>query len=576
MLPSVWAASTLFLIYYAVRRNEVILQQARTIYEVERRISHAEDIESALTLTVESIHAHLHYERVLALMPTKDADYASMVYSLTKDELESRLDQLELKVVANAGPGSEDARDRTMKMSAGISGRAILTGNSQRVNDVTNDVDYQSLGLKNVRSELNVPVRDLSQPSRIIANLSLVSGTPHFFKDPDERAIERLAGALSRFWATRSTWDFHRRLIGKNQTLSTLQSLQELLQETPTIASELLDARAVAVIHLGFGTAVPRACQAKSGDAVVTVSKELIAELARDPYLELCIRKWETRVFYGRKDRPQLGALDLLASEVWDSTVDRAVFVVAPIGTPNNKTGLLIAVYESMNRDREQELLPRFDDLARTLSPYFTLAVARGLRETLLSPKVRLHAMLRDAGIRRDLHNEISALELEEVRRFVGRLFDVWDSYAPPDFSQVSLDNAIESFIKKAKERKGAGATWTGVASVEREPHDLKLVIFRLVVEAVLNARVHSNATKVDVSLERADREFVVRIEDDGQGFELPRGGQLAGDGGMGSLLEWIREYCGEVRTSWEGTQPGRGAHLKLTFLVLPPVERSN
>lgn len=570
ILPSTWTAASLLAVYYVVRRSEVTLHQARTIHDIETVLARSLDIPTALARTAALIHTRLQFDQVLLLTPVEDSAYASFAHSANRDELNAALGRFHLQVIAGAGPQTEVALGRTMPMDRGISGRSIRTGRPQRVGAVPDDSDYEPLGIQHARSELNVPVFDSLQPTRLVAVIAALSQEHNYFTGPDEKVVNRIGVALSRFWSDRMGEEFHRRLILGGQALTKVRSIEELLTDVPLLAGQLLDTRAVAAIHLGFGTAVPRAGAARDGDTVVSMSPALIGALAADPFVERSIVNWQPHILHGRKSRTEEGALDTFTSELWDIDGDRATIVIAPIGTPDNKTGLLIAVYQQMSRSFERQVSRRVADIALALSPYFTLIVERRLREELLSPTVRLHALLRSAGVRRDLTVPITDVDLAAINTFVSRVFDVWDSYGHPDFDAESLDVALERYVNLFRQRRGAGATWIGVAAIEDESRDLKLLVFRLVMEAVLNARAHSAATKVDVTLTRRGRHFLVTIDDDGEGFDLPASQHLDGDGGMAQLLRWVLRYCGDVRVAWHGTRQGGGCHLQVEFVVWP------
>jgi signal transduction histidine kinase len=101
--------------------------------------------------------------------------------------------------------------------------------------------------------------------------------------------------------------------------------------------------------------------------------------------------------------------------------------------------------------------------------------------------------------------------------------------------------------------------------SVESEnvPEDLpdehKIYIYRLVQEALNNAVRHSGARNAKVAVERLAKSIVVRVTDDGRGFDPAR---TRGMGILG-MEERVNRLGGTFRVE---SQPGKGATVTAEF----------
>jgi signal transduction histidine kinase len=221
-------------------------------------------------------------------------------------------------------------------------------------------------------------------------------------------------------------------------------------------------------------------------------------------------------------------------------------------------------------------------------------------RASLFDRKVQREHDLVAAGERRlmrlgfDLHDgplqEIVALA-EELRLAANQI----SSVVPADYKQRvsgrfndvharlgALDESLRDFahsirsttavarpVPEAVERELRSLeTATGIASkleVHGDLSDLsdsqKIVLFRVVQEALSNVRKHSEATSVSVAL-RSRRTFVdVSVSDDGRGFD-PRG--LAHDRlGLAGISERVRLLGGAVEIE---TSPGVGTTVRATL----------
>jgi signal transduction histidine kinase len=96
---------------------------------------------------------------------------------------------------------------------------------------------------------------------------------------------------------------------------------------------------------------------------------------------------------------------------------------------------------------------------------------------------------------------------------------------------------------------------------VDEPPLETRIVAFRIAQEALSNVRKHAEATRVTVTLAPRDRGFLVRIEDDGAGFdatalELARPGHL----GLASMHERAEVAGGWCKVE---SSPGSGCRVE-------------
>lgn len=118
----------------------------------------------------------------------------------------------------------------------------------------------------------------------------------------------------------------------------------------------------------------------------------------------------------------------------------------------------------------------------------------------------------------------------KESRRLIGGL-------RPPALDELGLVEAIESLVAEARAdvpRVG----FTHRLPAGRLPPQHETIVFRIVQEALTNVRRHASATAVDVTIERTGDRILVRIRDDGKGFDPA----IVPEDRFG--LEGIRQRC--------------------------------
>jgi len=95
------------------------------------------------------------------------------------------------------------------------------------------------------------------------------------------------------------------------------------------------------------------------------------------------------------------------------------------------------------------------------------------------------------------------------------------------------------------------------------DPH--RTYLYRIVQEGLTNCARHSQAKNIRVSLEDANGQLAVRVEDDGVGFDA-HAGVVYGLGLLG-MSERVRELCGNISIQ---SKPGQGTRIAVTLPLKP------
>lgn len=162
-------------------------------------------------------------------------------------------------------------------------------------------------------------------------------------------------------------------------------------------------------------------------------------------------------------------------------------------------------------------------------------------------------ATRRHLGLARELVRE----SLDEARRTVWNL-------RSQTLGENGLSGALERLGKQLTEGSGTGFT----GKIEGEPRPLPASVennlLRIGQEAITNAVRHSGARQVSLLLTFQPDKIVLRVEDDGRGFD-PAKTHESRQGGFG--LAGIRERAGEMHAELRiDSTPGRGTHLEITI----------
>ena len=148
----------------------------------------------------------------------------------------------------------------------------------------------------------------------------------------------------------------------------------------------------------------------------------------------------------------------------------------------------------------------------------------------------------------------------EEVRRTIHDLH-------PPLLDQAGLVPAIKKYARSYEETWGIPCSVQAQGAPARLPSHAEVAIYRIVQEALVNVRTHSEAHYAHVLLEYRPEVLRVMVRDDGRGFDGQKA--LANPGeqlGLVGMRERAQSLGGHLEVQ---SAPGQGA----TILVEVPIE---
>lgn len=151
---------------------------------------------------------------------------------------------------------------------------------------------------------------------------------------------------------------------------------------------------------------------------------------------------------------------------------------------------------------------------------------------------------------------------VEGLRCFAGGL-------RPPILDDLGLVVSLRRLLADLAERSRVEGQLELVGRERRLAPDVELALYRIAQEALRNVERHARATRLTVTLRFAEREVGLTVVDDGVGFDLPSGLDLASSGHLGLLgmRERAEALCGRLMIR---SRPARGTELS----VLMPDDR--
>ena len=110
------------------------------------------------------------------------------------------------------------------------------------------------------------------------------------------------------------------------------------------------------------------------------------------------------------------------------------------------------------------------------------------------------------------------------LRKSIASVRDIAYGLRPPSLDQLGLAQAMENHCQDAGDRAGIDVDFysTGIENVALD-FDTEINIYRMVQQAINNIIKHANASKATVRMVKSHPDLLIRIEDNGQGFEVTK-----------------------------------------------------
>lgn len=238
-------------------------------------------------------------------------------------------------------------------------------------------------------------------------------------------------------------------------------------------------------------------------------------------------------------------------------------------GVIEGGVGLVADISE---RKREEEVLQESENRLKLLSSKLigtqeeerkclAREIHEGIGSSLCAVRFKLASVLDQAKKKRSQQDDLSAI-LTEVDRALEEAKRIVSDLRPPVLDDLGIVSTLGWFARGFRALHPDIALTVQIDAEETSiPEHLKIVLFRIVQEAFCNIARHSGADSVRISLSVSDNSVLLKVEDNGRGFEpIP----LSGRGlGLNSMKERT-----ELTGGWLDieSREGSGTSIKACF----------
>jgi PAS domain S-box-containing protein len=194
--------------------------------------------------------------------------------------------------------------------------------------------------------------------------------------------------------------------------------------------------------------------------------------------------------------------------------------------------------------------------------------------QTLTAVKINLQALQRHedmAGVESYLKDSV-----EVVEHALGQVRNLSLDLRPSLLDDLGLVATLRWYVDRQAQRGGFAAQLIiDLPETPDLPPELETTCFRVVQEALTNIMRHSQAQKVCVELHQREAELVLRVCDDGVGFDVQAALENATGGsslGLLGIQERIWQVGGQIAIQ---SAPGGGTDIQARLPLSPPASSS-
>ncbi len=544
-------------------RSARLLAKEQLLAELGRDVSNTLDLSTILTRTVERLEVAFQGGAIALLN-----------------------DQNELEIAATVGHIDDAARQVRLKVGEGICGWVVERGIPFLSNDTWAEARVppaaRDVGTnRRIRSYIAVPLRT---GGRVLGSLSVESDQPNAFTYEDVDLLEAVAAQIGGPIASTRLYQEAQSLAAqvkrRNEHLTVLNQVARIA--VSTLDLERMLAAVTVQIQQGFGYGhvelyladdeaheVVLAAQAgtfrpseigyripaargllgkayRTGTTVYVADvlghPDYVAETPRETRSQLCVP-----IVAGAR---VLAVLNLESRQV-------GAFSDEGVGVLETAADVLASAIENVRlyqRAQEAAVLEERSRLARDLHDSISQQLF-SMTLTAQAARVQLEKNPARTAAQLERLQETAAAALAEMRALIFQL-------RPPGLSEQGLVAALQQHVAALGRREGLTMHFE-ISGDERFARGAEQAIYRIAQEALNNVVKHAGACRVTIVLDLEPERVLLRVVDDGAGFDLA---ELVPESGRHLGLTSMRERAAELGGQMElRSQPGKGTEVVVT-----------
>ena len=172
-----------------------------------------------------------------------------------------------------------------------------------------------------------------------------------------------------------------------------------------------------------------------------------------------------------------------------------------------------------------------------------------------------------------NIRSQLNLVE-ETIDKSLTELRRVLVDLRPPSLDELGLSHSLRQSLSSISSN-GLVGNFHEEGNHTRLDSSVEITVYRVVQEALTNIRKHSEATRVDLFLDYTDTNVIVKIKDNGVGFDLAdtlNNAISVGNLGLLGMKQRVDMLGGTINIQ---TRHGKGTTITLTLPLQPQIEEN-
>jgi signal transduction histidine kinase len=172
-----------------------------------------------------------------------------------------------------------------------------------------------------------------------------------------------------------------------------------------------------------------------------------------------------------------------------------------------------------------------------------------------------------------NIRSQLNLVE-ETIDKSLTELRRVLVDLRPPSLDELGLSHSLRQSLSSISS-DGLVGNFHEEGNHTRLDSSVEITVYRVVQEALTNIRKHSEATRVDLFLDYTDTNVIVKIKDNGVGFDLAdtlNNAISVGNLGLLGMKQRVDMLGGTINIQ---TRHGKGTTITLTLPLQPQIEEN-
>ncbi len=230
----------------------------------------------------------------------------------------------------------------------------------------------------------------------------------------------------------------------------------------------------------------------------------------------------------------------------------------------------MLEIKREAAEDKLQSSYERIRTLSRKVLRAYEeerVRLARELHDELgmamTTMKLNLQLLNQDLSGNGLVHEERLASMIELVNGTLAAIRNKAISMRPPSLDDLGLVAVLNNMVNELSRHTSIKAELNTTGTYITLPVEVETALYRCIQEALTNAARHSSAGKVVVKLDFNNDKVIVRVTDDGIGFDMGVGGVVAGRLGLKGMKERVALLDGDIEIN---SSLGNGTDILITI----------